>query len=415
MHRRRWLTEYLQSRRPAELVRHVPRVGWHGRCYVLPDETLGEPAGDPVIFHSEAGTEVNFAQRGTLLKWQANIARLCVGNSRMAFAVSTAFAGPLLPWSPIKGGGGLHYVGNTSTGKTTGLLAAASVWGKGTENDPGSYMQKWRATSNGLEYQAEQHNDCTLILDELGNIEAQEAGSAAYMLADGMGKTRGKAQGGLRHKPTWRLLFLSSGELSLAHHMEAAGKKMKGGQEVRLIPIPAEVQPGTCLETAHEFETGHELSEWVKGQAAKCYGTAGRAWLLWLVDNLRELPALIRERMAEFDRLYVRDDMAGQVRRGARRFALVAAAGEIASREAKLTGWHEGEAMRSAGALFNAWIATRPGGIGASEEATMLRDMRMHFLTCGEMNYPRSGSYPAAGSPCGGLGGPMAGAMRSLM
>jgi hypothetical protein len=32
-----------------------------------------------------------------------------------------------------------------------------------------------------------------------------------------------------------------------------------------------------------------------------------------------------------------------------------------------------------------------------------------------QRSQPRSGSYPAAGSPCGGLGGPMAGAMRSLM
>jgi CPA2 family monovalent cation:H+ antiporter-2 len=31
------------------------------------------------------------------------------------------------------------------------------------------------------------------------------------------------------------------------------------------------------------------------------------------------------------------------------------------------------------------------------------------------LNYPRSGSYPVAGSPCAGFGGPMTGAIRSLM
>ena len=74
---------------------------------------------------------------------------------------------------------------------------ATTVWGKGTEKDPDSYMQKWRATSNGLEYQGEQHKDCTLILDELGQMDAGDAGNAAYMLADGMGKTCGKGAGGL--------------------------------------------------------------------------------------------------------------------------------------------------------------------------------------------------------------------------
>lgn len=152
---RQWLTEYLQSRPPEslQLVRHVPRVGWAGRCYVLPSETLGTNAsGETVIFHSEAGIEANFNQRGTADQWRTDLARLCVGNSRAAFAVATAFAGPLLAWAQGVTGGGIHYTGQTSIGKTTCFLLAASVWGKGTEKDPDSYMQKWRATSNGLEY-----------------------------------------------------------------------------------------------------------------------------------------------------------------------------------------------------------------------------------------------------------------------
>jgi hypothetical protein len=32
-----------------------------------------------------------------------------------------------------------------------------------------------------------------------------------------------------------------------------------------------------------------------------------------------------------------------------------------------------------------------------------------------KINQPRSGSYPVAGSPCAGFGGPMTGAIRSLM
>ena len=93
---RQWLTEYLQSRNPdaLELVRYVPRVGWSGRCYVLPNETLGtNPSGEKVIFHSEAGIEANFNQRGNLAQWTRDLARLCVGNSRAVFAVARAFAG----------------------------------------------------------------------------------------------------------------------------------------------------------------------------------------------------------------------------------------------------------------------------------------------------------------------------------
>lgn len=383
--RRAWLTEYLQSRNPDNLerVRHVPRVGWAGRCYVLPSETLGTSAsGEKVIFHSEAGVEANFSQRGTVEQWRNDLSRLCVGNSRAVFAVATAFAGPLLAWAQGVTGGGIHYTGQTSIGKTTCFLLAASVWGKGTEKDPDSYMQKWRATSNGLEYQGEQHNDCTLILDELGQMDAGDAGNAAYMLADGMGKTRGKGAGGLRPKPTWRLLFLSSGELTLAQHMETVGKKMKGGQEVRLIPLPTEVKEGSALETFHEFASGHELSGWVQGRAARCYGTAGRAWLEYLVDHTEGLGAELRQRMDSIEAQIVPAGASGQMKRGVRRFALIAAAGEMAT-AAGLTGWPEHEATWAAQTCLDAWINLR-GGAGSSEKTNMLRQVRAFLETHGE-------------------------------
>ena len=384
--RRGWMTEYLQSRNPSDLVRHVPRVGWAGRCYVLPGETLGENKdGERVIFHSEAGVEANFSQRGEQAQWQQDLSRLCVGNTRVAFAVATAFAGPLLAWAPGTTGGGFHFTGATSIGKTTGFLIAASVWGKGTEKDPDSYMQKWRATGPALEYLGEQHNDCTLILDELGQLDPKEGGMSAYMLADGAGKNRGKAAGGLRAKPSWRLLFLSSGEITLAQHMETIGQKQKGGQEVRLIPIPAEVQPGSALEQYHEFETGHELSGWVQARAARCYGTAGRAWLEHLVANTDGLAKTLATRMDAIEAAIVPESAVGQVKRGGRRFALVAAAGEMAT-EAGLTGWPAGEATRAAKACFDAWIASR-GGTGSSEVTSILRQVRGFFERDGESRF----------------------------
>jgi putative DNA primase/helicase len=221
-----------------------------------------------------------------------------------------------------------------------------------------------------------------LILDELGQMDAGDAGNAAYMLADGMGKTRGKGAGGLRPKPTWRLLFLSSGELTLAQHMETVGKKMKGGQEVRLIPLPTEVREGSALETFHEFANGHELSGWVQGHAARCYGVAGRAWLEYLVAHTDELTVALRERMDVIEAQIVPPGASGQVKRGGRRFALIAAAGEMAT-TAGLTGWPPGEAIRAAHTCFNAWLTLR-GGAGSSEKTNMLRQVRSFLEANGE-------------------------------
>ena len=78
----------------------------------------------------------------------------------------------------------------------------------------------------------------------------------------------------------------------------------------------------------------------------------------------------------------VPDSAVGQVKRGGRRFALVAAAGEMAT-EAGLTGWPAGEATRAAKACFDAWIASR-GGTGSSEVTSMLRQVRRFLETHGD-------------------------------
>jgi len=221
-----------------------------------------------------------------------------------------------------------------------------------------------------------------LILDELGLIEPAEAGKSAYMLADGGGKKRAKGAGGLRPRATWRLLFISSGELTLEQHMASAGQKQKAGQEVRLIPLPAEVREGSALECFHEFGAGHELSGWVQSNAARCYGVAGRAWLEYLVQNTDGLSAVVRRRMDEIEARLVPATASGQVKRGGRRFALIAAAAEMAT-EAGITGWPAGEGERAAKICFDAWLAAR-GGDGNGEVQTMLRQVRRFLESHGE-------------------------------
>jgi putative DNA primase/helicase len=75
----------------------------------------------------------------------------------------------------------------------------------------------------------------------------------------------------------------------------------------------------------------------------------------------------------------------GQVNRVARRFALVAVSGELAT-EAGCTGWPEGEATRAAKACFDAWLSKR-GGSANSERYAMLRQVRQWFDTHGDARF----------------------------
>ncbi|MFY9460660.1 MAG: DUF927 domain-containing protein, partial [Aquabacterium commune] len=231
------------------------RVGWHGPVYVLPSSCIGTADGRRYVFQSEAGMEDTYRRAGDLAQWQTHVAAQAVGNSRLLFALSCAFAGPALRLAGMESGG-FHLRGTSSMGKTTALKVAASVWGRP------SYMQRWRTTDNALEATAVQHCDALLILDEFGQLDPRVAGECAYMLANDQEKGRATRGGLTRKRRTWRLLFLSSGEISLADHMAEAGRRTQAGMEVRMVDVPLDAGAGMGgIEDTHGHEGAAELAD----------------------------------------------------------------------------------------------------------------------------------------------------------
>lgn len=276
--------------------------------------------------------------------------------------------------------GGVHLRGDSSTGKTTALRAASSVWG-GTE-----YLQRWRATDNGLEALAAQHSDCLLVLDELSQVDPKAAGEAAYMLANGGGKARANRNGGLRDPASWRILFLSSGEAGLSEHMAEAKKKPKAGQEIRLLDIPADAGAGHGMfENLHQYANGAAFSKALTEATSKHYGTAAQPYIEKLVEHHDKVGDWIKKARREFAHAHVDEGAGGQVHRAALRFALIGAAGELATK-GQITGGQPGEAMQAAVTCYKAWLAQR-GGAGNLEELNMLAQVRRFFEAHGEARF----------------------------
>lgn len=376
---RNLLTQYIQTAPAEQRARCVERTGWHGGVFVMPERTLGE-ADERILFQSAASTPSAFKQRGKLSGWQHHISRICAGNSRLVFAVSAAFAAPLLEISGMESGG-FHYRGDSSTGKTTALRVAASVWG-GLD-----YLQRWRATDNGLEALATQHSDCLLVLDELSQVDPKAAGEVAYMLANGSGKARANRTGTMRDTASWRLLFLSSGEAGLAEHMAQANRKPKAGQEIRLLDIPADAGAGFGIfEDLHQYAGGAVFSRAITEAASKDYGTAALGFLHKLVQRPPDWAAnAVKRGQREFRAAHVPADAGGQVERAALRFALVGTAGEMAT-DWEITGWKPGEAVAAAAICFKAWLGQR-GSSGNLEESQMLAQVRRFFELHGESRF----------------------------
>jgi putative DNA primase/helicase len=378
---RQKLAEYLNLVKSNRRARCVQATGWHvvrdRRVFVLPEMVIGE-ADEAVILQSAGRDRAPFNRKGTLQSWRDSIGKFSTCNSRLVFAISIAFAGPLLDLVG-EDGGGWNLKGPSRVGKTTALRVAASVWGGDALQGAAAFIRSWRATSNGLESVAAQFSDTLLPIDEMGSVEAKEIGDIAYMLANGSGKSRAGRDGSARSPARWRLLFLSTGEVGLEAKNLEARLNTKAGQQIRLIDVQADAGVGLGLyDELHGDVSADRFAEALRQGCRENFGTAGIAWLEWIVEKTEhdpEFSSKLREKIEVFVARWLHDfpDASGQVRSVARRYALVAMAGEMAS-QAGITGWPKDEAGNALRVMFESWLADR-GTTGASEDLQARRQL----------------------------------------
>jgi putative DNA primase/helicase len=380
------VVELITKWRPSARATSVETLGWtyDRRAFVLGDgRTLGDPS---VVFQTSntAGAAAEMHSRGSLKEWNSSVSIYCVGNPVLIGAVSAALAGPLLDVVGMEGGG-VHWRGRSSVGKTTVQKVASSVWGSP------KFMQTWRATANGLEGVAAICNSSCLVLDEISEVSGKEAGYVAYMLANGHGKLRADRSGAARHRLSWRTLFLSSGEMDLAAKVAESGGHTQAGQEVRLLDIPVDGRTHGVFDELHGAADGAEFSNRLVNAAANAYGAAGPAFVEWLMADQAEAAANAHDAIERFEaganlpHGVMKVD--GQVKRALRRFAVIATAGELAIK-ADITGWPHGAATRAVIDLFSIWLDAR-GGTKPAEDRDAIDRTRTFLTRHGDSRFQR--------------------------
>lgn len=375
---RELLGRYIQDANPNMRMRCVSKLGWYRDFYIFPEATIGTSVDEEIVFQSPGSLNRQSTTKGSLEEWQKNVSQYCVDNSRLCFSMCVAFAAPLLHLLGEENGG-FNLRGPSSGGKTTALKVALSVYG-------GERMfHSWRATANGLESIAAFHNDCLLCLDELGKLEPKMAGEVAYMLVNGEGKQRCDRSGHAKKKQTWRLLFLSSGEIGLPDLIRQSGQKVRGGHEVRVVDIPAFTGKHGVFDYLHGLNSGDDFSRMLCANAEKYHGTAGKAFIQELVYNKSKHLERIKQLAEQFKDANMPLAADGQVLRVLNRFALIAAAGTLAT-EIGISGWPQEDAMWATKQCFEAWLKNR-GGISAQEGREILRQIRHFFEQHGDTRF----------------------------
>ena len=350
--KRRKLADYLQKEGSQTAFTITDRAGWHEDSYIMPSgETITATDKDPaIIYNGDTSQAKAYQPNGELTDWQQNIARYAVGNSRLCLALGASFAAPLLSLLNEESGG-FHLMGDSSDGKTTAAKVALSVWGK-----PSGSLLSWSGTKIGFSNTAAARNDGLLVLDEIGQASPHVIGDTVYSVMNGINKVQGAKQGGNRALSRWKVMMFSTGEKTpdsiLKHHKG----DWNAGQAARLPSIRAAAQYG-IYDTLHGFEDGALLSEHIAQSAEKYHGVAGRLFIRQLLDDLEQAKQQATERMAAF--MATIPELSGQARRVAKRFAIAAAALELA---APVTGLPVGVGMAGVKQCFDEWLEANGAG-----------------------------------------------------
>ena len=356
MRKRGAFMEYLLEQQPRQTIATTSRPGWHeSGVFVLPNRTIG---GEGVRYQTAGRTPNLYAAGGSLAQWQALVAAPCLGNPVLTLAIGCALAGPLLSLVGVNGGG-VHLVGDSSSGKSLAQLIGASVWG-----DPGVFAASWDMTKGGLEIEAASRNDTLLSLDEIKRADPRRVQEMAYALANGQGKGTMTREREGRAKLHWRLLTLSSGERSLSEHAAISGNPAHAGAELRMVDVNAGTRAHRAFDELHGM-AGEDFHRALTVAAGKNYGHLGVAFVERLMagndrDGLLEAFAKVRAQFA------VESAQAGRV---ADRFAVIALAGEMAIAYGLLP-WPVGNSLADSLLLYREWLERV--GSGNAEDRQIL-------------------------------------------
>ncbi|SEM10547.1 DUF927 domain-containing protein [Halomonas caseinilytica] len=357
-HQRRHVPAYIASHHGlSKILATTTKPGWHDQsgAFVLPNRIIG---GENVRYQDTGKGANLYTAKGTLEGWRTEVAPYCEDNPVLILAICCALAGPLLAKVGVNGGG-VHLVGDSSSGKSLAQAIAASVWG-----NPGVFAASWDMSRGGIEIEASSRNDTVLILDEIKRADPKRVQEMAYAIANGTGKGTMTREREGRPKLYWRVLALSSGERSLSEHAAISGNAAHAGAELRMVDVNAGTRTHRAFDELHGM-TGEAFHRMLTAAASRHYGHIGPAFVTELVKETE--PEVFYQRFGEVRSRF--DAEGSQAGRVADRFAIIGLAGELAI-EHGLLPWASHSAADAGRLLFREWVARV--GDGNAEDRQIL-------------------------------------------
>lgn len=217
-----------------------------------------------------SGSE-DLGPHGKYKDWKKIVEEQVLGHKHLELALILGFCSPVYSVL-VKYGLDLptltfSFCGSTSTGKSTALALAASIWGKPSTGSDG-LITSWNSTENALMALLNSHHGFPLFLDEHTDVSVSP--QVLYSIYNGTEKSRCDSSGELRPRRSWHTTVLSTGEHSILPD------NCHDGLRVRVFEF-----------SDLPWTDSAEQSQAIKRAITNNYGTAGRLF----VRKLLKIPA----------------------------------------------------------------------------------------------------------------------------
>ncbi len=284
-----WVTQ-LQAKSVAEEARR--QFGWTddecggfvlGGEEITLDETKFNPPSTPT-----AGLFPSFEPKGTLEDWKDTVNFYNRDSFELhQFVLGTSFGSPLMKFSPINCAALHIYSKESGVGKTTAMIAGASVWGS-----PEDLIMHERDTYNTKMNRGEIYHNLPMYMDELTNTSGKELSNLAYQLTGGRQRGRMSASSNVeRHRgEAWKLLAVTTGNTSMVERISII-KAMPKAEAQRILE---------CRVSRMQFDTKEETDVF-SACLQNNYGHAGKVYVKHVMENLEEVQKLIRQVQEKVD------------------------------------------------------------------------------------------------------------------
>lgn len=296
------LIRYL-AREPKKQIAIVEKTGWYKEhTFVFPDAAIG-PDAERVRYR-----EIGFAPeipslRGSLKRWRQVVSDVVSCSPSAMLAMGTAFGAPFHEPLRIESGG-FNQFGPPGKGKTSSAVAAVSVFGpSGREN-----LESWDASEAAIDELRCEYSCMLVCLDDIGRAgksdhqRIEKVSDTTFRTTTGLARRRSKRfKVDLGLGSSW-LALLSTSVRSIRDISLAAGSHVFGGEEVRLIDVPAVASEklGIFEKCPEKYDSTAAAVYELEKTCAANYGVAGREYIAKIVANKPNAIEFVRERIDSF-------------------------------------------------------------------------------------------------------------------